>query len=95
MTGDIQSYSAHVRTTPPRSKTFSAGPDAAVALTSARRWVEEQARDLIEEHSLPQNPWDAGAIFAGEPQGSSGEPIDKLIVYTSEDEYVFEWDGES
>jgi len=90
----ISSYSAHVRTAPPRAKTFSTESDAPAALGTARRWVEDQARDFLEEHSLPKNPWEAGSIFVGEPQGSSGEPLASLAVYTSEDEYVFTWDDE-
>jgi hypothetical protein len=90
----ISSYSAHVQTAPPRAKTFSTESDPSGALVTARHWVEDQARDFLEKHSLPQNPWDAGSIFAGEPQGSSGEPLGSLTVYTSEDAYVFEWDDE-
>jgi hypothetical protein len=94
-TTPIQSYRAQVRTTPPREKTFPAGSDAAAALWTARNWVEEQARTFIEEHSLPHNPWDAGAIFAGEGEkATSGEPLVELDVYTSEGEYVFDWDDE-
>ena len=94
-TTPIQSYRAQVRTTPPSEKTFPAGSDAAAALRTARNWVEEQARAFIEEHSLPQNPWDAGAIFAGEGEkATSGEPLVELDVYTSEGEYVFDWDDE-
>jgi hypothetical protein len=55
--------------------------------------VEDHARDYIAKNSLPQNPWDAGAIFAGE-KGSSGAPVAELDVYTSEGEYVFDWDDE-
>jgi len=91
----VESYSAHVRTDPLRTKSFPAGSDAAPALMAARRWVEDQARDFLAGRSLPKNPWEAGAIFEGEPQGSSGEPVASLSVYTSEDEYVFEWDDET
>ena len=91
-TSSIQSYRAQVRTSPPREKTFPAGPDAPATLRTARSWVEQEARKVIEERSLPQNPWDAGAIFAGE--ASSGEPVAELDVYTSEGEYVFDWDDE-
>jgi hypothetical protein len=91
----IQSYSCQVRTAPPRARTFSAGSDAAAALMTARRWVEDQAREFLVEHSLPRNPWDAGNILAGEgDQGSSGKPVAALDVYTSEGEYVFEWDDQ-
>ena len=65
-TSPIQSYGAQVRTVPPRVMTFPAGSDAAAALLTAKRWVEEQARDFLAGHSLPKNPWDAGSIFAGE-----------------------------
>ena len=92
-TPSVQSYSAEVRTVPPRAMTFPAGNDAAAALAKARRWVEDQARDHIAKNSLPQNPWDAGAVFAGE-KGSSGDPVAELDVYTSEGEYVFDWDDE-
>ena len=91
-TSSIQSYRAQIRTAPPREKTFPAGQDAAAALRTARSWVEQEARTVIERSSLPKNPWDAGAIFAGE--GSSGEPVAELDVYTSEGEYVFDWDDE-
>lgn len=94
-TSSIQSYSAQVRTTPPRLKTFPAGSDAAAALRTARSWVEEQARAFIEEHSMPQNPWDAGAVFEGEGEkATSGKALAELDVYTSEGEYVFDWDDE-
>jgi hypothetical protein len=92
-TSSVQSYSAEVRTVPPQAMTFAAGTDAAAALAKARRWVEDQARDYIAKNSLPQNPWDAGAIFAGE-KSSSGAPVAELDVYTSEGEYVFDWDDE-
>ena len=88
-TSSVQSYSAEVRTVPPRTMTFAAGSDAAAALVKARRWVEDQARDFLERRSLPHNPWDAGAIFAGER-----ETVAELDVYTSEGEYVFDWDDE-
>ena len=91
-TPSVQSFSAQVRTTPPREKTFSAGADTAAALRTARRWVEDQVRAFIEEHSLPKNPWEAGAVFAGE--GARGEPVAELDVYTSEGEYVFDWDDD-
>lgn len=91
-TSSIQSYRAQVQTVPPREKTFPAGPDAAAALRSARSWVEQEARAVLEKSSLPKNPWDAGAIFAGE--AASGEPVAELDVYTSEGEYVFDWDDE-
>jgi hypothetical protein len=75
--------------------TFAAGSDAAAELFKARRWVEDQARDFLAEHSLPKNPWEAGNISAREnDQSSSGKPIAELAVYTSEDEYVFDWDDE-
>jgi len=90
-TSPVQSYSAEVRTAPPQWMTFAAGPDAAAALVKARRWVEDQARDFLAKHSMPQNPWDAGAIFPGD---SSREPVAELDVYTSEGEYVFEWDDQ-
>jgi len=91
----IQSYGAEVHSTPPRTKTFPAGSDAAAALRSARRWVEDQARDFIGKHSLPKNPWEAGAIYAGETgKGSPAEPLAELTVYPSQDEYVFDWDDE-
>jgi hypothetical protein len=91
----IQSYSAEVRISPPRTMTFAAGSDAAAALAKARRWVEDQARDFLAEHSLPKNPWEAGRIFEGETaRGSSEKPVTELAVYTSEDEYVFAWDDE-
>ena len=91
----IQSYSAEVRTAPPRTKTFSAGSDAAAALMTARRWVEDQARDFLAQHSLPRNPWEAGSISAGEgAAASSAKPVAGLVVYTSEDEYVFDWDDQ-
>lgn len=88
-TSSVQSYSAEVRTVPPRTMTFAAGTDAAAALVKARRWVEDQARDFIEKTSLPRNPWDAGIIFAGER-----ETVAELDVYTSEGEYVFDWDDQ-
>jgi hypothetical protein len=88
-----QSYSAQVRTAPPCEKTVSAGSDAAAALRTARGWVEEQARAFLVDHSLPRNPWDAGAIFAGEA-GASANLVAELDVYTSEGEYVFDWDDE-
>ncbi len=88
------SYSAQVGTVPPRAKTFPGDPDAGAALMSARRWVEDQAREFLEEHSLPRNPWEAGSIFAGEVAGASGKPVAGLVVYTSEDEYVFAWDDQ-
>ena len=91
-TSSIQSYRARVQTTPPREKTFPAGSDAAAALRSARSWVEQEARAVLEKSSLPKNPWDAGEIFAGE--AASGEPVAELDVYTSEGEYVFDWDDE-
>lgn len=94
-TTPIQSYRAQVETTPPREKTFPAGSDAAAALRTARSWVEEQARAFLEEHSMPRNPWDAGAIFAGEGEKATpGEALAELDVYTSEGEYVFDWDDE-
>lgn len=94
-TSSVQSYSAEVRTVPPRTMTFAAGTDAAAALVKARRWVEDQARDFLEKTSLPQNPWDAGIIFAGEGgKGASRETVAELDVYTSEGEYVFDWDDE-
>ena len=91
-TSSIQSYRAQVQTSPPREKTFPAGSDPAAALRTARSWVEQEARTVLEERSLPRNPWDAGAIFAGE--AASGEPVAELDVYTSEGEYVFDWDDE-
>lgn len=92
-TTPVQSYSAEVRTVPPEAMTFAAGSDAAAALVKARRWVEDKARDFLAKHSLPRNPWDAGAIFPGE-KGSSREPVAELDVYTSEGELVFDWDDE-
>ena len=62
------------------------------ALRTARSWVEDQVRAFIEEHSLPHNPWEAGAVFAGE--GFRGEPVAELDIYTSEGEYVFDWDDD-
>lgn len=91
-TPSVQSFSARVRTSPPREKTFPAGADTATTLRSARSWVEDQVRAFIEEHSLPHNPWEAGAVFAGE--GFRGEPVAELDVYTSEGEYVFDWDDD-
>ena len=88
-TSSVQSYNAEVRTVPPRKQTFAASGDAAAALVKARRWVEDQARDFLERSSLPRNPWDAGAIFAGEQ-----ETVAELDVYTSEGEYVFDWDDQ-
>src|SRR5262245_11227989 len=94
-TSPVQSYTAEIRTTPPRTKTFPAGSDAAAALVAARRWVEDQARDFLVKSSLPKNPWEAGAVFAGEgARGSSEESLAELAIYTSEDEYVFDWDDE-
>lgn len=90
-TSPVQSYSAELRTVPARAMKFDAGSDAPAALVKARRWVEDQARDFLEKHSMPQNPWDAGAIFAGD---SSRETVAELDVYTSEGEYVFEWDDQ-
>jgi hypothetical protein len=91
----ISSYSAQVRTAPPRVMTFPAGADSAAALLAARRWVEDQARALLVEHSLPKNPWEAGVILAGEgDQGSSDKPLAVLVIYTSEGEYVLEWDDQ-
>jgi hypothetical protein len=91
----IQSYSAQVRTAPPSTKTFPTGADAGAALKTARLWVEDQARDFLAKSSLPRNPWDAGSIFEGEVTAASAtEPLASLAVYTSEDEYVFEWDDE-
>jgi len=90
-TASVQSFSAQVRSTPPREKTFSAA-DTAAGLRMARSWVEDQVRAFIEEHSLPHNPWEAGAVFAGE--GVRGEPVAELDVYTSEGEYVFDWDDD-
>ena len=91
-TSPVQSYSAEVQTVPPQAMTFAAGTDAAAALVKARGWVEDRARDFLAKHSLPQNPWDAGAIFAGEGEkGSSRTPVAALDVYTSEGEYVFDW----
>ena len=90
-TSPVQSYSAEVQTVPPQAMTFAAGSDAAGALVKARRWVEDQARDFLAKHSMPQNPWDAGVIFAGD---SSRETVAELDVYTSEGEYVFEWDDQ-
>jgi hypothetical protein len=93
--GPIQNYLAEVRTSPPRTLTFAAGSDAPAALAKAKGWVEDQARDFLAKHSLPQNPWEAGRIFAGEAApGSSEESLTELTVYTSEDEYVFDWDDE-
>ncbi|HZJ56140.1 MAG TPA: hypothetical protein VFD38_18510 [Myxococcaceae bacterium] len=88
----IQSYSAQVRTAPPRVETFSAGSDAEAALLTARRWVEDRAREFLEEHSLPRNPWEAGGIFAGEV--SSEHTLAELVVYTSDGDYVFGWDDQ-
>jgi hypothetical protein len=85
-----QSYSAQVRTAPPRMMTFAAGADADAALMTARRWVEDRAREFLTEHSLPQNPWGAGIIFAGEV--SSQQTLAELVVYTSDGDYVFGWD---
>jgi ABC-type phosphonate transport system, ATPase component len=94
-TSPIQSYSAQLRTTPPRVMTFPADADPAAALVKARRWAEDQARAFLEEHSLPQNPWEAGTVFAGEAeQGSSAKALAMLTIYTSEGEYVFEWDDQ-
>lgn len=94
-TSSVQSYSAEVRTLPPRTMKFAAGSDAAAALVKARRWVEDQARDFLEKSSLPHNPWDAGAIFEGEGEkGTSRETVAELDVYTSEGEYVFDWDDQ-
>ena len=94
-TSPIQSYGAQLQIAPPRVMTFPAVSDAAAALVTARRWVEEQARDFLGGNSLPQNPWEAGIIFAGEvDQGSSEKPLAKLVVYTSEGEYVFGWDDQ-
>ncbi len=94
-TSPIQSYGAQLRTVPPRVTTFPANADSAAALLEARRWVEDQARAFLEEHSMPQNPWEAGIVFAGEvDQGSSAKPLAMLAIYTSEGEYVFEWDDQ-
>lgn len=91
-TSSIPSYSAQVRTAPPRMMTFSTGSDAATALVTARRWVEDRAREYLVEHSLPNNPWEAGIIFAGEV--SSQQALAELVVYTSDGDYVFGWDDE-
>ena len=85
-----QSYSAQVRTAPPRMMTFAAGSDADAALMTARRWVEDRAREFLTEHSLPHNPWEAGIIFAGEV--SSQQTLAELVVYVSDGDYVFGWD---
>ena len=90
-TSPVQSYSAEVQTVPPQAMTFAAGADAAAALVKARGWVEDRARDFLAKQSMPQNPWDAGAIFAGD---SSRETVAELDVYTSEGEYVFDWDDQ-
>ena len=52
------SFSGQVQTAPPREKTFAAGSDTAKGLMTARRWVEDQAREFLAKHSLPKNPWD-------------------------------------
>jgi hypothetical protein len=93
-TSPVQSYSAEVKTVPPRAMSFTTGPDGIAALVKARGWVEDQARDFLANNSIPQNPWDAGAIYAGEERGSSRTPVAELDVYTSEGEYVFEWDDQ-
>ncbi len=94
-TSPIESYSAQVLTAPPRTMTFSAGSDASAALLAARRWVEDQARSFLVEHSLPRNPWEAGIISAAETdQGSSGRPLAGLVIYTSDGDYVFGWDDQ-
>ncbi|HZX43590.1 MAG TPA: hypothetical protein VFE93_17260 [Myxococcaceae bacterium] len=94
-TSPIQSYGCQLRTAPPRVMTFPADADSAAALLKARRWVEDQARAFLAGHSLPQNPWEAGIVFAGEvDQGSSAKPLAELTIYTSEGEYVFEWDDQ-
>jgi len=90
-TSSIQSYSAEVRTAPLQTKAFPAGSDAAAALVTARSWVEETARAFLAEHSLPRNPWEVGAIFAGD---SAREPLAELTIYTSDGEYVFGWDDQ-
>src|SRR5262249_28673513 len=88
------SFSCQVRTAPLREKTFTAGSDAADPLMSARRWVEDQAREFLEQHSLPQNPWEAGSIFPAGVDPRSSEPLAELAVYTSDGDYVFEWDDQ-
>ena len=93
-TSPVQSYSAEVQTVPPQAQTFAAGTDAPAALVKARRWVEDRARDFLAKNSLPRNPWDAGVIFAGEERSSSRQPVAELDVYTSEGEYVFDWDDQ-
>jgi hypothetical protein len=93
-TSPIQSYSCQLRTVPPREKIFTSGSDAAEALTSARRWVEDQAREFLVQHSLPHNPWEAGSIFAGGVDPRTSDPLAELVVYTSDGDYVFGWDDE-
>jgi hypothetical protein len=87
---DVPSYRAEIRTTPPRTNTFSAKGDPAEVLASARRWVEDQARTFLGERSLPKNPWDAGAIYPGDDK----VPVASLAVYTSDEELVFDWDDQ-
>ena len=75
--------------------TSPAGSDAAAALLTAKRWVKSRP-NFLAGHSLPQNPWDAGSIFAGEvDQAPSAKPLAGLDVYTSEGEYVFDWDDQT
>ena len=93
-TSSAQSFSCQVGTAPPRERTFPAGSDAAATLMSARRWVEDQARDFLVQHSLPHNPWEAGSIFPAGVDPRSAEPLAGLVVYTSDGDYVFEWDDE-
>jgi len=87
-------FSCQVRTAPPREKNFATGSDADQAMMTARRWIEDEARAYLEQHSLPQNPWEAGSIFPGGPNASSAEPLAGLVVYTSDGDYVFDWDDQ-
>ena len=87
-----QSYGAQVRPAPPRMMTVATGSDADAALMTARRWVEDRAREFLAEHSLPHNPWEAGIIFAGEV--SSQQSLSELVVYISDGDYVFGWDDD-
>jgi hypothetical protein len=84
------SFSGQVQTAPPREKTFAAGSDTAKGLMTARRWVEDQAREFLAKHSLPKNPWEAGSIR----DSLSSEAIAGLVVYVSDGDYVFEWDDQ-
>ena len=85
-----ESYQARASTIPPSEESFT---ESDGGLRAAKIWVEDQIRTFLSQHSLPNNIWRAGTVFAvASGQGNVEQAVAELTIHPEEDEYIFEWD---